>query len=1058
MSMRSLFIPTLIAFLVWTGPTSRAQTTTATVSGAIRDETGGILPGVSVTLRNLDTGLIRSVLTDDEGRYRAPELALGNYEIQAELAGFKTAVRSGIKLTLGREANVDIVLKVGEISEKVVVSGEAAIVETSSAALSSLVDDKKIRDLPLNGRSFTDLALLQEGVAAPANAGGGSQPGNEGQKVSVSGTRVTQTAFLLDGSDMRNAWGTTPGSVAGVMLGVDTIREFTVVTSAASAEYGGFTGGVVNAVTRSGTNTLHGSAFEFLRNSTLDARNFFDPGTAPPPFKRNQFGFTVGGPIAKDKTFFFGSYEALRDRLTTTSIITVPDTNARNGVLPPSRGGNVVVDPAVKPYLALYPLPNGRNFGDGTGEYIYSNPIPTDENYFMIKVDHSFSPRDSIFVRYTFDDGTKNNFSSLPAWVENRVNRNQYTTIDEKRIFSPSLINQFRFTLNRTRANGNIETDVDPGLKFVPLADRVHGTIAAAPLVSWGPSPLPTLAQVVNLYDYADSIVYSLGRHTLKAGFNFTRLQYNVVNPNRAQGAYTFSDLQSLLQGRAQSFRSVVNPLINRGMRENLVGMFLQDDFRARTGLTLNLGLRYDFITNPSEVAGRLSMLDNPADTVFRVGNPVMSGNPSLKSFGPRVGVAWDPSGQGKMSIRSGFGIYYDFIMPPFLLTAVTTNPPFSIQVTPANPVFPNVYSTLGPLINQCASTVAAKDCPIVLGIFGINSPHQSYVMQYNLTLQREIARMTVVTAGYQGSRGVHLNRMVDANIAIPQYVDGRVFFPANSTRRNPLFDQQRFDYWDANSFYNAFRFGITRRFDRGFQFQSSYTFGRTVDDSSSTNPGTGADSPNGIMNSPDNSKFDRGLSSFDFRHVSVFNVTYELPFGAGRAWGGSWTGLQNKLLGGWQISGIFRASTGTPENIRLSFERSRSRASLDLGERPDLRPGATNNPVLAGGRDPSRYYDSGAFVLQPAGFFGNLGRNTVIGPGAAVLDLSLVKETSLWREGTVLQFRAEFFNMLNRANFGRPNVQVFTNATGTPSSSAGRITTTTTTARQVQFALKLLF
>jgi hypothetical protein len=318
----------------------------------------------------------------------------------------------------------------------------------------------------------------------------------------------------------------------------------------------------------------------------------------------------------------------------------------------------------------------------------------------------------------------------------------------------------------------------------------------------------------------------------------------------------------------------------------------------------------------------------------------------------------------------------------------------------------------------------------------------------------------------------MNLSRMMDANIAIPQKVDGRIFFaapPASGClpsrgfnvpgcRRNPAFDQQRFYFWDAQSFYNAFRLGISRRFDHGFQFQSSYTFGRSIDDSSSTSAGTSADSPNGIMNMPDDSKFDRGPSSFNVRHVWVFNTTYELPFGPGRRWGSDWGGLRAGLLGGWQISGIARASTGTPENIRLSIERSRSQAALDLGERPDLRPGASNNPVLSEGRDPNRYYDPNAFLLQPAGFFGNLGRNTVNGPGAATVDVSIAKETGLGGEDRRLQFRAEFFNILNRANFGRPNSTAFTNTSGTPSATAGRITSTDTTGRQVQLALKIVF
>ena len=425
----SLVIPALIVGLLAAGtPTLLAQVTTAAIFGTVKDDSGAVLPGVSVTVRHVDTGKSRSMVTDDEGRYNAPELDLGDYEVQAELSGFQTTVRSGITLTLGREAAVDMVLKVGEISEKIVVQGEASLVETTSATVAGLVDEKKIRDLPLNGRGFTNLALLTEGVVSPQ--AGGTQVGAEGQRVSIGGTRTTQTAFMLDGTDLRNQWGGTPGSAAGVVLGVETVREFTVITGTASAEYGGFSGGVVNAVTRSGTNEFHGSLFEFHRNSALDARNFFDAGSNPPGFVRNQFGFSLGGPIVREKTFFFGNYEGLRDRLTTTNRSTVPNADAHRGILPAAQGGNIGVAPSVKPYLDTYPLPNGTVFNDGTGELILPNWQPTNQNYTMAKVDHQLGAADSIFVRYTADKGVRSNAGTFNLFRHPVFSFSQYVTID----------------------------------------------------------------------------------------------------------------------------------------------------------------------------------------------------------------------------------------------------------------------------------------------------------------------------------------------------------------------------------------------------------------------------------------------------------------------------------------------------------------------------------------------------------------------------------------------------------------------------------------------------
>ncbi|MBI2822618.1 MAG: TonB-dependent receptor [Acidobacteria bacterium] len=1042
MRLAATFSVSLLLSLALCSLALLAQVTTASISGTVKDDTGAVLPGVTVTARNLDTGKTRVLITDDAGRYRAPELDLGSYELQAELSGFQTTVRSGITLTLGREAIVDMVLKVGELTEKVVVQGEAALVETTSATVAGLVDDKKIRDLPLNGRDFTQLALLQEGVASPAGRGR-PQPGNEGQKLSVGGTRTTQTAFLLDGTDLRNLWATTPGSATGLVLGVETVREFTVITSTASAEYGGFSGGVVNAVTRSGTNQLHGSLFEFHRNSAFDARNFFDTGNEPPAFKRNQFGFTLGGPIRRDQTFFFGSYEGLRERLTTTAIRVVPDAGAHQGILPERLGGNVGVHPSVKPYLDGYPLPNGRIFGDGTGELIFGHPQPTDQNYYMAKVDHQLGPSDSIFVRYTADQGVRGNLSSLPLWNEKVLNLNQYVTIDERKIFSAKLINQFLFAFNRSQSHGEHESSVDPKLKFIPTPDRSWGSISVPPLVGWGPFAVILQSNILNRFEYGDTVVYTSGRHAIKTGVRITRFQLNIVNPFRSMGTYQFNNLRAFLEGQPRLFFGVVTPLIRQGIRQSMVGSFIQDDFKILPNLTLNLGLRHEFITNPTEVAGRISNLDDVTGSTMRVGNPWLERNPSLKSFAPRFGFAWDPFKDGKMSVRGGFGIFYDMIGPPTYQGAPQVNPPFFIQASVVNPRFPDVFSTLGDL--RAVSP----------NIWVIPEPEQAYVMQYNLTLQREILPSTVVTVGYFGSRGVHLNRFTDANIALTtQRVDGRIFFPPDAQRRNPAFSQLRVFFFESNSFYNSFRLGLSRRFRNGFQMQSSYNYSRSIDDSSNTTPIDSTSSPNGVSNMPDDHKYDRGLSGFDVRHVYVANATYELPFGPGKPWGTNLSGFAAKLAGGWQINTIINLTTGIPLNIRNGFERSRSRAGTDLSERPDLRPGANNNPVLGG---PDRYYDPGAFVLQPAGFFGNLGRDTIIGPGLANWDIGLVKDTP-FGEGKSVQFRAEFFNVANRANFGSPAPVVFTSATGIALGNAGRITGTTTTSRQIQVALKVIF
>ncbi|MBI2820987.1 MAG: TonB-dependent receptor [Acidobacteria bacterium] len=1027
---------------------ARAQSTTGTVSGVVKDTSGAVLPGVTVTITSKETGARRSGITSDSGYFTFPQMDVGLYELQAELGGFNTAVLTGINLRIGQEAIINPVLKVGEISERITVMGEAALVETTSATVAAVVDEKKIRDLPLNGRSFTQLAALQEAVIAPVNHDR-SQIGNEGQKISINGTRVTQTSFLLDGTEIRNQLNTTPGSVAGVMLGVDTVREFNVVTSVASAEFGRFTGGVVSAVTRSGTNELHASVFEFHRNSALDARNFFDAGK-PPNFIRNQFGFTVGGPLRKDRTFFFGSYEGLRDRLSDTSFDNVPNAEAHRGILPPSRGGNVGVDPKIKPYLDTFPLPNGRDNGDGTGEFVFTNIRPTNEHYFMVKIDHRFSDSDSFFSRYTFDQGDKSQLESMALWGLQGRNRSQFVTLEEKKIISVNWLNTARFSFNRTQnADGHFRHNIGnipDSLKFVPLPDRDFGSISASGIASWGPSGFPGKDNVLNRFEYADTVVWTRGRHSVKFGATGTRLQFNFTQTARSRGVYQFANLRDFLQARARSFDTIFGPYIKQGFRESLFGFFIQDDYRMRPNLTWNLGFRYEFITNPTEVAGRFGNLDHPSDTRIRVGNPMLARNPSLKAFGPRIGLAWSPFGTTRTSVRSGFGIFYDPIMPAYYYVWPQFNAPFFPRVTLANPTFPDAFTSI-------------KDTSAIIpAVWVLLEPKQSYVLQYNLTVQHEILPQTVVSVGYQGSHGVHLSLFADANTALPQEVNGRLFNPPDSRRRNPNFSQMRAHFWDANSFYNAFKLGVQRSFSGGFQFQSAYTYGRSVDDA--TSHGTydqALNSPSGLSNTPDDHKFNRGLSSFDVRHSWSLNSTLELPFGPGKALGESLSGLAGKLAAGWQLSGIVTLATGPPNNLLLSFENSRSRAGVDLAERPELKSGASNSPVLSDGRDPERYYDPNVFAVPPAGFFGNLGRSTVIGPGLAAVDFSLAKNTSIGDRATV-QFRAEAFNVLNRTNFGAPDRVVFRSAAGIPSATAGRIRSTTTTSRQIQFGLKIIF
>ncbi|MBI2821475.1 MAG: TonB-dependent receptor [Acidobacteria bacterium] len=1016
-----------------------AQTITAGIEGTVTDQSGAILPGVTVTARNLETGLTRAVVSDDRGFYRAPSLPLGPYEIKAELPGFQTVFRRGVTLTLGQAAVVNMAMSVGGVTEEVEVIAEAPLVETTRATVGELVDDKKIRDLPLNGRDFSELALLQAGVVNSISAPR-SQIGNEGTKMSIAGTRSTQTAVLLDGTDIRSELNTTPGGPAGALLGVETVREFQVITGVFSAEYGRFTGGVINAVSKSGTNELHGSLFEFHRNSALDARNFFDQGDNPPPFKRNQFGFTLGGPIVRDRTFAFGSYEGLRQRLSLTQVASVPTLLTRQGFIPRTRFSsdliNVGVAPVVRPYLELYPLPNGKDNGDGSAEFRFEGSNPINEHYAMVKVDHQISQTDSFFVRYTFDQGDKLVTPRLPLFGEEGVFRNQWVTLEEKKIISPALINELRFGFSRSKHHV-LPVDfanTDPALRFIPAAPRVFGEVIVPELTTLGPSHNQFKTNVVNNYQITENVIYTRGRHALKFGVDFQRQQYNFLNFARASGLYEFSSLENFLRGQPVQFDGFVNDFSTVGTRQNLIGLYVQDDLSAHAALKLNLGLRYEFITVPKEVAGRLGNMETPMDPVVRLGNPYFTRNPSLKNFSPRVGLAWDVFGDGKTSLRAGFGIFFDQILSNYYSAPLQQSPP-NIRAVVRNPGnFPRDFFFLGD-VSQ-----------IKQGPWVIFNPVQPYVIQYSLNIQRELLPSTVFLIGYAGSRGLHLGRFVDTNVAIGQRINGRWFFPPDSASRNRNFGIIQGTVWDTNSFYNSLRLSLNKRFSQGVQFQVSYNFSKLIDEGASTSffdRGSGGDAGQALHY--DDVHLDRGPSGFHIGHTFVTNYTVDLP-------GSNLAGVVGLLLGGWQTNGIITAASGEQMTITMTFDQARQRSGFRV-QRPDLVSG--RNPVI--GSLPDGYLDPGAFAVPPAGFFGNLGRGTLEGPGRFTYDFSLIKNFRV-REKATVQFRSEFFNLFNNVNFAVPGTRPFVNPQGRVSGSFGKSTRTVTTSRQIQFGLKVVF
>ncbi len=698
---------TIVAWLS-TGIAS-AQTVGASLQGIVTDSTGAALQNAEVVVIAVATGGLWELKTDTTGRYRVPVLQPGEYEVHVSQTGFQPIVRRGIVLTIGQNAVVDVKMELGRIAEAMTVTGDSPIVNTTSGAVSGLVGDKEIRELPLNGRSFQQLALLQTGVT-PALAAGNDVVGGRTPKISINGARPEQSSFLLDGTDINNVYNKTPGSSAGVLLGVEAVLEFQVLTNAYSAEFGRSAGGVINAVTRSGANAVHGSGFEFHRNSALDEKNVFDPADKPiPDFYRHQFGAVVGGPVAKDRTFYFAAFESLIERFGVTGVTAVPDDDARLGNLP---GRTVPLHPLVPTYLnTLFPRANGRSLGGGAAEYLFTQTQPTDEYFWQIRVDHRFKDGDSLFARYTFDDGKVDRVpaNKPPISITKEHSRNQYVTVEHQHLFSSSLLNTLRGGINRSVSLAdNVRTiDIPPALSWLPGEKFGYFTITGLVTEMAGDFRLPRNDYLTN-WQLGDTLFWTRGAHAAKFGFQSQFLQFHQNTTSQQGGIVTFPNLAAFLQGQPSNVDFAVPGLIDpiRDYKQWLFGFFAQDDVRLRPNLSLNLGLRYEFITTPTEVNGKLSNLRNVTDTTLTTGEPWHS-NPSLKNIAPRLGIAWDPTDRGSTSVRAGFGLFYDEILPKYYFFSGSLNPPFTTRTIDREPAVPERDGELQP---QRADPRAAAD------------------------------------------------------------------------------------------------------------------------------------------------------------------------------------------------------------------------------------------------------------------------------------------------------------------------------------------------------------
>ena len=1010
------------ALVISTG--AEAQETSATLAGTILDSTKAALPGATVTIRQIETGTRRVVVTDDQGRFQAPALEPGTYGMTVELAGFQTVVREGLVLNVGQRAVVNISMQVGQIGEKIVVTGATPLVETTRSGLTALVEERQIRDLPLNGRDFSQLTLLQPGIVASVTTDRTLDRGM-GTQVSVAGARPNQISYVLDGSDVNFQGNQSPGSAAGGLLGVDTVREFQVLVNNYSAEYGRSSGGIVTAVTRSGTNAFHGAGFEFLRDEALGARNYFAaPADPKPPLTRNQFGGHLGGPLRKDRTFFFAGYEGLRQDRGVSIFARVPSRATR---------ARTDISPATRPYLLMFPEPNGIETGT-SGIYTGTANELTREQYFIVRIDHNLSAKNSLAVRYSFDDASVITPQSIPLFADNQHTQAHFVTGEFKRIISSSTLNVFRASWNRPyEETVNVDViSVDPALFFIPGTQ--FGAIAVSGLNTLGTDTgTPTFVDYKSM-QLMNTLTWVRGKQTLKTGASWTRWFNDQDSAFTRGGSYNFSSIDDFVRNVTNTFEGTVpGSTTARQWRQNLIGLFAQDDLALSSRLTLNLGLKYEFITVPTESEGRVAHMVNILDAAPTTGDPLFE-NPSFGNVAPRVGFAWDVFGDGKTSLRGGGGMFYEPILGNVYRAYGNRTPPFFQQANIRRPTFPDPFTGAVGVRNR-----------LDLVQFDLENPLR---LQYNVTLQREVRADTVVTAGYVGSRGYHQLRNIEANQAVPEILpDGGYFFAPGLPRRNPNFESVRLRSTDGNSWYNGMIVGLNKRFSGGLQMQASYTLGHSMDEGSQS-VGSG-DFSNSFQPRYGPDRHDNyGPSDFNIRQNFVFSYSYVISTPA------SWSRAAQAVGGGWQVSGIVNLRSGTPFTPVLGFDRARALPrSGGAGQRPNWAPGASPQSATLG--DPTRYFDANAFTLPDAGYFGDVPRNALQSPGYASWDAALFKNVSL-RAGYRLQLRLEAFNVLNRANFGLPEATVF-NSSGRVE-NAGEISTIVGTPRLVQLGIKMEF
>lgn len=1074
-----------------------SQSGSATLQGTVTDPTGAVIPNARIHITSLLTGVSRDVVSNNSGIYSAPDLSPGRYEVSTSAEGFTKRVQTDVVLTVGAMRDLDIPLQLSAAQTTITVNTSSNQVNTVDTSMQGVVDGKQTRDLPLNGRDWTTLATLNTGVSQILTQYPGAATATTrlsrglGAQLTIGGNRPQQNSYRLDGVNINDYANGGPGSVSGATLGVDAVQEFSVITSDAPAEYGRMSGGVVNSITRQGSNQFHGSAYDFLRNSVFDDRGYFDPPSGEPSFRRNQFGGTIGGPIIQNKSFFFFNYEGFRQAQGVTIQSTVLSPNARSGVVtctqaasgmqnkscltsigggvaPPGSSGvqQLKIDPAVPPFLVLYPLPNAGVTGN-TGLYSFVTTQTTNEDLSTIHLDHNFSQNDSLHGTLLYDTASLDSADQTNTLYDEAISRRTTAALEEVHIFTTRLTNSFRLGYNRSVAIAPNQKAVinpaadDPALSYYPGRSTGQLIVSTLTTVQGGSGSVGTNSFHYNSYQLYDDATYVLGKHSVTFGGAIEYLQNNTLGGVLPNGEWSFGSINNFLTNVPTFFEGGLpdTPVIPHDLRQTIYAAYAQDSWKLRNNLTVNLGLRYEMVTNTTETQNRLGALPTTTSPAAVPVHSFFTNNPTGKNFEPRVGIAWDPFHNGKTVVTLASGIYD--ILPlsyTFQLQVISSAPSYEEgRVTYSGSggagLFPkNPFTTVTPKLRV---------------IYTPQNPPRSYVIQSNLNLQQQLTPNTIFQVGYIGSHGVHQIFSTNDINNVPylgQDPSGNYYWPdltkvsgaaRAALQLNPAVGTESDTFYGGSSVYNSFQTSLSYSSPKGVTGKIAYTWSHAIDDSSSQV--SGASFSNSVSGLPAfDLRLDRANADFDIRNVFSANAVAPLP---NIKRGGAYT----SILRDWTFNNIFTIRSGIPFTPVIGGDP----LGL-LGSQPFAFPDRTVYTRSCTNGHNINYIDTSCFAF-PATYayapglagprLGTGRRNTLDGPGFFFWTTGFMKDQPI-TERFRAQFQVQAFNVTNHTNFANPaaaQTQIYS-VSGALSGTAGALTAAATPGRQLQFALKLIF